>query len=211
MKKIFCVVMFMAIFLFNTCATVSAAKKDFTDKNYNFSNIRRVYLCKVDTSVLTDLDALVEEQIQNDFKNFAYKLKGVVFVADEKSADLKIMPKINVWEISSYYVPERVEVYYEGYEERRVKVSEGEWKRERGHYKTSRIYFPGATRKEKRFPAHYEYDSVIDVSFEVYDVNNAKLVISRKDERKRGGKTHHLNMFKRSCKSFFKDFNKKLS
>lgn len=196
---------------FVTCAsTVSANKTDWIDKNYKFSNIQRVYLCKVDTSSFKVLDELTAEKIQNTYKNFAGKLKDVVFAEDEKSADVKIIPTINVWENSSRFVPERVEVYYEGYEERRVKVSEGEWKRERGHYKTSHTYFPGANRKEKRFPAHWDYDSELKVSFEVYDTASGKLILSRIDTRSRGTADSQPKMFERICKSFFKDFNKKL-
>ena len=209
--RITCVIMLTAIFFITCSPTVSANKTDWTDENYKFSNIQRVYLCKVDTSSFKDLDELNAEKIQNACKNFADKLKGVIFVEDEKSADMKIIPTINVWENSSRFVPERVEVYYEGYEERRVKVNEGEWKWERGHYKRSSIYFRGATRQEKRFPAHWDYDSELKVSFEVYDTASGKLILSRIDTRSRGTANSQPKMFERICKSFFKDFNKKLS
>ena len=147
----------LTVIFFITCAsTVSAEETDWTDENYNFSNIQRVYLCKVDTSSFKNLDASTSEKIQNVCKNFAGKLKRIVFVDDEKSADVKIILMINVWEVSSCYVPERLKVYYEGREERRVKVRDGKWKWERGNYKTSYTYFPGARRKEERIPAHYE-------------------------------------------------------
>lgn len=208
MRKIFCVVVLTAIFFITCASTVFAEKTDWTDETYKFSNIHRVYVCKVDTSSFKNLDELTAKKIQNTCKNFAGKLKGVVFVEDEKSADVKIIPTINVWENSSHFIPERVEVYYEGHEERRVKVSEGEWKWERGHYKTSHTYFPGANRKEKRFPAHWDYDSEIKVSFEVYDIASEKLIMSRIDTRSRGTADSQPKMFERICKSFFKDLNK---
>lgn len=210
MKK-FLITLLLTVIYFITCSsTVSANKTDWTDETYKFSNIQRVYLCKMDISSFKDLDKLTAEKIQNIYKNFAGKLKGVVFIEDEKSADVKIIPTINVWENSSRFVPERVEVYYEGYEERRVKVSEGEWKWERGHYKRSSTYFRGATRKEERFPAHWDYDSELKVSFEVYDTASGKLIMSRIDTRSRGTADSQPKMFERICKSFFKDFNKKL-
>ena len=76
---------------------------------------------------------------------------------------------------------------------------------------SSRTYFPSASKKEKRIPAHYEYGLVLDVSFEVYEVKSGMLVINRKDKRERGRKNYHLSMFERSCEVFFKELNKKFS
>lgn len=206
MRKFFTALVTAICFI--TCAsTVSADKTDWTDENYNFSNLQRVYLCEADTSSFNDLDTATAVQIQIACKKFARKLKRVVFVDDEQSADVKIIPTINVWEVSSRYVPESVEIYYEGYEKRRVKDRDGKWTTE-SYYKTSRMYFPGASRRERRIPAHYEYTSELNVSFEVYDGNN--LIMTRHDKRSRGGTFKHLDMFKRVCKDFFKDLNKKL-
>ena len=205
MKK-FLITLLLTVIYFITCSsTVSANKTDWTDETYKFSNIQRVYLCKVDTSSFKDLDELTAEKIQTVCKNFADKLKGVVFVEDEKSADVKIISTINVWENSSRYVPE--EIYYEGWE--KISRNRDGKKKEEWHYKRSKFWFQGADRK--RIPAHWDYDSELKVSLEVYDIASGKLIMSRIDTRSRGTADSQPKMFERICKSFFKDFNKKLS
>ena len=205
MKK-FLITLLLTVFSIICSSTVSANKTDWTDENYKFSNIQRVYLCKVDTSSLKDLDELTAEKIQNACKNFTDKLKGVVFIEDKKSADVKIIPTINVWENSSRYVLE--EIYYEGWETKISRDRNGKKKEER-HYKKSKFWFQGADRRQ--IPAHWDYDSELKVSFEVYDNASGKLIMSRIDTRSRGTADSQPKMFERICKSFFKDFNKKLS
>ena len=117
--------MLTAIYFITCALTVSANKTDWTDENYKFSNIQHVYLCKVDTSSFTDLYASTLEKIQNSCKKFADKLKGVVFVDSEELADIKIVTKITRWTNWNRPVPESIEVYYEGWEKRRVKDRDG--------------------------------------------------------------------------------------
>ena len=205
--RITCVVVLTAIYFITCASTVSADKTDWTDENYKFSNIQRVYLCKVDTFSFTDLDASTVEKIQNSCKKFADKLKGVVFVDSEELADIKIVTKITRWTNWNRPVPESIEVYYEGWEKRRVKDRDGKWRTE-SHHKTSRAYFPGANRRERKIPAHNIQESLLKVFFEVYDTKNENLIMSREDVRDKGGWYKQTEMFKRSCKDFFKELNK---
>ena len=209
MKKFFATLL-MTIFFITCSATVYAEKTDWADENYEFSNVKRVYLCAVDTSSFTDLDASTVEKIQNSCKKFADKLKGVVFVDSEEFADVKIVTKITRWTNWNRPVPESIEVYYEGWENRRVKDRDGKWRTE-SHHKTSRAYFPSANRRERKIPAHNVQESLLKVFFEVYDAKNENLIMRREDVRDKGGWYKQAEMFKRSCKDFFKVLDKKFS
>lgn len=191
----------LAILLIDS-SSVAAKKTDWVDKNYKFSEIHNVFICDVDTSVFDNLENSLAEQIKIECKNSANKIKRIVIVDSEELADVKVMPKIIACEEESVYVPE--EVYYKGYET----VSDRDGKVKERRYKKSKFWFSGATKYV--IPAHYVTYSVMKVSFNVYNVKNGELIMSREDNRDRAGSNNHLNMYKRSCNAFFKTLSKKI-
>ena len=193
--------------LFSICTTVYAKKENWIDKNYKFAEIHSVRINDVEYLGNLHLESELCEQIQVIGKKFENKIKRLIFdETSENVADVKIVTTIVNWDNISKYIPEKI--YYEGWERKRVRDKEGTWKTVTGGHKTSNFPFPGGIPKRK--PAHYEYTSMIEVNFEIYDVKTGNLIMKRNDKRDRHGKDEQINMFERMCKSFFKDFAKKL-
>ena len=188
--------------------TVSAAKKDWQENSYNFSNVRRIFLMKPtsnadlligNSDLINRLYSVYQENAKyskceivtenqtnqsNDLKNFS------------QVADLVIKCNIKEWSENSKVVPERT-TWEQKEMSRRVRDSDGDWTEE-----TYEVTVPVVQ------PPYRVEVSKIEVLFEVYDTKTGNLVFTRRDVRDREEKNSQDGMFRRLCYQFFQDLGK---
>lgn len=179
---------------------VFAEKSDWSDKDYNFKAVKKVFLTGVESDVnLSDKGNVFKQRLISDYVSSAKKLKcEVVTEGNSQDADLRVVCRIKNWADSYYIEPEHT-VWEEKRRTRKKKNSNGEWAEET-YYVTVPVTYP---------PRRVDV-SDISVSFEVYDTRTGKMVFGRDDVRNRKDARAQQGMFGRICNSFFEDLGKKI-
>lgn len=205
-KKILGIIFLLACIILPQ--TVSAEKKDYKDKNFNFRNVRRVVLLNVSSNInFNERGSVFVQRLRNTYYDNSRKLKCQVLTEDEARrmagssnfsgiADLCILCDIRDWSDDYYVVPERTS-WEEKKMYRTVRDRDGR-RHEESYYQTVPVTYPP-----------YRVDvSKIAVNFEVYDTRTGKMVFGREDVRDRNDKTAQDGMYGRICNSFFEDLAK---
>ncbi len=205
-KKIFGVIFMLACLILPQ--NVSAEKKDWQDKSYNFHGIRRVVLMDVAGNANLGGSNIARQKIHSTYLDNAQKrLKAQIYTEAQARqmtaaqnfsdiADLYIACKINDWSDDYYIVPERT-VWEKKTMHRKVRDRYGYWVDE-SYETTVPVTYPP-----------YRVDvSKIAVAFEVYDTHTGALIFGREDIRDRNDANAQDAMFGRICNSFFQDFAK---
>ena len=231
LKKFFSVILLLAIMTLPQ--NVSAEKTDWFDRNFYFRNIRTVIVFDVtanrgtnyggDISMLNMQDTFVQNakkhlkcniiterearlalghQLGMDLESLAYSnpqnARKIVEENAYRIADAGIFANIDAWE-NNYYIEPAHTVWESKRETYTYYDRHG-----RRHEETRYIQVPVT------YPPQRVDISTIQVSLQVYDSRNLKMVFARKDVRDRQDYQAQKGMFGRICNSFFEDFSQKL-
>ena len=206
-----------------------AEKRHWADSEYPFSRVRRILLFDLDTTQMPN-STIDRRQAEDIFKRLAKEKLGGRLVSLEEAArlldpqidanvtalltsdraqaaalirehaqrvaDVWLEGRVDTWENDSYIR----EAYTEWEQKactRVIKDSEGKTYEET-YYVTVPVYHPACR----------VWYSDIHVTFEVHDAASGRLLMTREDDRDRGGTHRQDGMFERICKSFYGDLAK---
>ena len=217
MKRIFLLVLTLCFF----CLTAAAGPKLYRHPSYDFSNLRNVKVTVITNTHPEKADnfhpeELAEEKVLSALYSAAGKAH--LIVTDERSGG----PSAPTGEQASLLnrnkkapstVEARITINYLGY--RRYKVP--------GHYQQKTEYF-----KEKRkdawgkehyveipittqvwVPDSYHNNAIMDVIYNVYDLETAAVIANVMDRREREYESDPAGMLGRSANDFIKALTKK--
>ena len=217
MKRIFLLVLTLCFF----CLTAAAGPKLYRHPSYDFSNLRNVKVTVITNSHPEKADnfhpeELAEEKVLSALYSAAGKAH--LIVTDERSGG-PIAPTgeqaslLNRNKKAPSTVEARITINYLGY--RRNKVP--------GHYQQKTEYF-----KEKRkdawgkehyveipittqvwVPDSYHNNAIMDVIYNVYDLETAAVIANVMDRREREYESDPAGMLGRSANDFIKALTKK--
>ncbi|MBQ3726195.1 MAG: hypothetical protein IJR52_05830 [Selenomonadaceae bacterium] len=231
MKKFFGVILLLAIMTLPQ--NVSAEKTDWFDRNFYFRNIRTVIVFDVtadrradyggsialrnmqDTffenarkhlrcNVMSESDArrALGYELGMDLESMAYsnpqRARKIVEDNAYRIADAGVFANVEAWENNYYIEPERT-VWESKRETYTYYDHHG-----RRHEETRYIQVPVT------YPPRRVDVSTVQVSMQVFEARNHRLVFARKDVRDRNDYSAQKGMFGRICNSFFEDFGRKL-
>ena len=217
MKRIFLLVLTLCFF----CLTAAAGPKLYRHPSYDFSNLRNVKVTVITNTHPEKADnfhpeELAEEKVLSALYSAAGKAH--LIVTDERSGG-PIAPTgeqaslLNRNKKAPSTVEARITINYLGY--RRYKVP--------GHYQQKTEYF-----KEKRkdawgkehyvevpittqvwVPDSYHNNAIMDVIYNVYDLETAAVIANVMDRREREYESDPAGMLGRSANDFIKALTKK--
>ena len=217
MKRIFLLVLTLCFF----CLTAAAGPKLYRHPSYDFSNLRNVKVTVITNTHPEKADnfhpeELAEEKVLSALYSAAGKAH--LIVTDERSGG-PIAPTgeqaslLNRNKKAPSTVEARITINYLGY--RRYKVP--------GHYQQKTEYF-----KEKRkdawgkehyveipittqvwVPDSYHNNAIMDVIYNVYDLETAAVIANVMDKREREYESDPSGMLGRSANDFIKALTKK--
>lgn len=198
---------------------VSAEKTDWSDKGYNFRQIKTIVVLNLRNDAdLSYVGRAVQMKVDSDYFEKSQKLKCTVLTEDQARkmlgmmnasiselkrnlpsiADAWIDGNIRVWKDDSYVVPART-VWEDKKRTRKIRNRWGDWVEET-YYESVPVAYPP-----------YRVDvSVISSVFSVHDAATGKLIFVREDDRDREDQNAQKDMFGRMCNSFYEDFAKKI-
>ena len=217
MKRIFLLVLTLCFF----CLTAAAGPKLYRHPSYDFSNLRNVKVTVITNSHPEKADNFHPEELAEDkVLSALYSAAGKahLIVTDERSGG-PIAPTgeqaslLNRNKKAPSTVEARITINYLGY--RRYKVP--------GHYQQKTEYF-----KEKRkdawgkehyveipittqvwVPDSYHNNAIMDVIYNVYDLETAAVIANVMDKREREYESDPSGMLGRSANDFIKALTKK--
>ena len=192
-KKIFLITALMITLL---TATAFAEKTDWSDKNYNFGEIKTVLIDEVEFNEDVDSDVM-EKVLQEDFLKNATHTKEIEIV-ESGSADVYVKAKVTEWS-SSYYIRPAYTTWEKKERRRERKRSDGK--------KETEIYY---VEVPVEHPAQRIDTSTIKMRFDVCDSSTDEVIFSREEIRTKDSANGHRGMFGRITKSFFDDLGKKV-
>ena len=217
MKRIFLLVLALCLF----CLSAAAGPKLYRHPSYDFSNLRNVKVTVITNTHPEKADnfhpeELAEEKVLSALYSAAGKAH--LIVTDERSGG-PIAPTgeqaslLNRNKKAPSTVEARITINYLGY--RRYKVP--------GHYQQKTEYF-----KEKRkdawgkehyvevpittqvwVPDSYHNNAIMDVIYNVYDLETAAVIANVMDKREREYESDPSGMLGRSANDFIKALTKK--
>ena len=217
MKRIFLLVLTLCFF----CLTAAAGPKLYRHPSYDFSNLRSVKVTVITNTHPEKADNFHPEELAEEkMLSALYSAAGKahLIVTDERSGG-PIAPTgeqaslLNRNKKAPSTVEARITINYLGY--RRYKVP--------GHYQQKTEYF-----KEKRkdawgkehyveipittqvwVPDSYHNNAIMDVIYNVYDLETAAVIANVMDRREREYESDPAGMLGRSANDFIKALTKK--
>lgn len=214
LKIFFCAILLPTFILMPQL--VSAEKTDWSDKSYNFKNLRRIVLFDLNSQInLSGESTAALYKIQNDYYDKAKKTRCTIITEEQARkmlgvsnrdaiqknisaiADGWIQCNIKNWNSTYYIVPART-VWESRRMTRTHRRSDGSsWEE---------VYY---VQVPVTYPPHRVDVSNLTASFELYGVNGNAIFV-REDDRSREDANAQKDMFGRMCNSFFEDVGKKV-
>lgn len=220
-----------ALFCLCLSSTVAAAKRDWTDREYDFSQARRILLFDLNTAKMPD-SPVDRRQAEDIFTRAVQNKLGGRLISLEEAAHLlgsqldtdvtsllssdrekaAALIREHVQQVADVWIEGRVDTWED---DSFLQPAYTEWE-QRAYTRILRDS-EGKTYEETYYvtvpvyyPARQIWYSGIQVTFEVRDAASGRLLMAREDDRGREGSHQQDSMFKRICNSFYSDLAKKI-